>query len=96
MNRPGPLRYIAYSFGRKVPDEMRYWVRNDLTGDHVLMAVILALIYSFAFLDMNRRRPLSQHGFPKDLENKRKIRQHNSSRRDDELALPRAVSSVRP
>ncbi len=117
MNRPGPLRYIAYSFGRKLPDDLHDWVRNDLTGDHavarhlfrsmvpflpifvagllvpgplvlraacVLLAVILALIYSFAFMDMNRRRRLSQHGFSEDLENERKIGQRNSSRRDYE------------
>ena len=102
MNRPGLMRYVGYSFGGKLPDNMRDWVRNDLTGDHavvrhlarsmvpflpifaaglvvpgalalrsacVLLAVILALIYSFAFMDMNRRRRLSQHGIPEDLEN---------------------------
>ena len=47
----------------------------------VLLAVILALIYSFAFMDMNRRRRLSQHGFPEDLENENKVRRRNSSRR---------------
>ena len=114
MNRPGLMRYVAYSFGGKLPDDMRDWVRNDLTGDHavvrhlvrsmvpflpvfaagllvpgalalrsacVLLAVILGLIYSFAFMDMNRRRRLSQHGFPEDLENQNKVRRRNSSRR---------------
>jgi hypothetical protein len=32
MKRPGPLQYIGYSFGRKLPAEMRDWVRNDLAG----------------------------------------------------------------
>src|SRR6185436_12528402 len=32
MKRPGPLQYIGYSFGHKLPDEMRDWVRNDLAG----------------------------------------------------------------
>jgi hypothetical protein len=32
MNRPGPLQYIGYAFGRRLPDEMRAWVRNDLAG----------------------------------------------------------------
>jgi Family of unknown function (DUF5313) len=32
MNRPGPLQYIGYAFGRRLPDEMREWVRNDLAG----------------------------------------------------------------
>ena len=43
--RPGPLRYIGYAFGRKLPDEMREWVRNDLTGDravprHIFRAMV--------------------------------------------------------
>jgi len=33
MTRPGPLQYIGYSLGRKLPDEMRDWVRNDLAGE---------------------------------------------------------------
>jgi hypothetical protein len=33
MNRPGPLQYIGYTLGRRLPDEMREWVRNDLAGD---------------------------------------------------------------
>jgi hypothetical protein len=32
MNRPGPLQYIGYAFGRVLPAEMREWVRNDLAG----------------------------------------------------------------
>jgi hypothetical protein len=32
MTRPGPLQYIGYSFGRKLPAEMRDWVRNDLAA----------------------------------------------------------------
>jgi len=32
MKRPGPLQYIGYSFGHKLPDEMTDWVRNDLAG----------------------------------------------------------------
>jgi hypothetical protein len=31
MTRPKALQYIAYSFGRKLPDSMQAWVRNDLT-----------------------------------------------------------------
>jgi hypothetical protein len=113
MTRPNPLQYIAYSFGRKLPDSMRDWVRNDLTGDaalarhlframvpflpvfaaalllpgpfvlrgaSLLLAVILALIYAFAFMDMNRRRRLAQHGLPEDLEDARKARRHERSR----------------
>ena len=35
MNRPGLMRYVGYSFGGKLPDNMR--VRNDLTGDHAVV-----------------------------------------------------------
>ena len=33
MNRPGPLQYIAYAYGRRLPDSMREWVAHDL-ADH--------------------------------------------------------------
>ncbi|WP_328350125.1 DUF5313 domain-containing protein [Mycobacterium sp. NBC_00419] len=29
---PNPLQYIAYCYGKQLPDSMRDWVRNDLTG----------------------------------------------------------------
>jgi Family of unknown function (DUF5313) len=28
--RPTPLQYIAYSYGRRLPDSMRNWVAHDL------------------------------------------------------------------
>ena len=31
--RPGPLQWIGYACGRKLPDSMQDWVRNDLIGD---------------------------------------------------------------
>jgi hypothetical protein len=114
MIRPGPLAYIAYSFGRPLPASMREWVRNDLTGRAaiprhlfrsmvpfvpvfgaaavlppgplalraacVLLALILALIYAFAFMDMNRRRRLVQHGLPEDLENVQTRKRRESTR----------------
>lgn len=30
--RPTPLQYIAYSYGRRLPDSMRRWVAEDLAG----------------------------------------------------------------
>ncbi|AQT78197.1 hypothetical protein B1R94_01515 [Mycolicibacterium litorale] len=30
--RPGPLQYIAYSYGKVLPPAMHDWVRKDLTG----------------------------------------------------------------
>jgi Flp pilus assembly protein TadB len=114
MTRPNLLQYIGYSFGRKLPDSMRDWVRNDLTGDaalarhlframvpflpvfaavvlllpgpfvlrgaSLLLALILALIYAFAFRDMNRRRRLAQHGLPVDLEDAPTARRRERSR----------------
>jgi len=32
MNRPSPLQYIGYSFGRRLPADLNEWVRNDLAG----------------------------------------------------------------
>lgn len=31
--RPGPLQYIAYCYGRRLPDSMRMWVAEDLAGE---------------------------------------------------------------
>ena len=31
--RPGPLQWLGYAVGRKLPDSMQDWVRNDLVGD---------------------------------------------------------------
>ncbi|ORB62876.1 DUF5313 domain-containing protein [Mycolicibacterium tusciae] len=33
MNKPGPLQYIAYCYGKRLPDSMREWVAHDL-ADH--------------------------------------------------------------
>ena len=33
MNKPGPLQYIAYAYGKRLPDSMREWVAHDL-ADH--------------------------------------------------------------
>ncbi len=32
--RPNPIQWIGYTLGRRLPDSMREWVRNDLTGNH--------------------------------------------------------------
>jgi hypothetical protein len=49
MNRPGPLQCIGYALGRKLPDEMREWVHNDLAGEgavrrHMVRAAIPPLL----------------------------------------------------
>ena len=33
MNKPGPLQFIAYAYGKRLPDSMRVWVAHDL-ADH--------------------------------------------------------------
>lgn len=30
--KPGPLQYVAYSYGKRLPDAMRPWVAEDLAG----------------------------------------------------------------
>jgi hypothetical protein len=30
--KPGPLQFLRYCCGRRLPDSMRDWVRNDLAG----------------------------------------------------------------
>ncbi|MEO3758247.1 DUF5313 domain-containing protein [Mycobacterium sp. B14F4] len=30
--RPNLIQYLAYSYGRRLPDSMREWVANDLAG----------------------------------------------------------------
>ena len=30
--RPTPIQYLAYVYGRRLPDSMRSWVANDLAG----------------------------------------------------------------
>lgn len=30
--RPNPLQYIAYCYGKTLPESMHDWVRNDLAG----------------------------------------------------------------
>lgn len=105
--RPGPIQWIGYAFGRRLPDSMREWVRDDLTGRFaatrhvlrgivpftplfaaflllpgelwlrgamVLLALLLALFYTVAFMPMNRAHRLAKHGLPADLENPRRAR----------------------
>lgn len=31
-SHPTPLQYLAYAYGRRLPDSMRAWVTADLTG----------------------------------------------------------------
>jgi Family of unknown function (DUF5313) len=31
--RPTAVQYVRYCYGRRLPDSMRDWVRNDLTGN---------------------------------------------------------------
>ena len=47
--RPSPLQYVAYSYGRRLPDSMRNWVAEDLAGEgavrrHVIRMAIPPLL----------------------------------------------------
>lgn len=55
--RPGPLRTIGYLLGRPLPESMREWVRNDLTGPgrvrrYMIRGLIpvIPLLVAFAFI----------------------------------------------
>jgi Family of unknown function (DUF5313) len=53
--RPTPWQWITYSWGRKLPDELQDWVRNDLTGRwrvprHLLRGMIPFVPVFAAFL----------------------------------------------
>lgn len=48
-DRPTPLQYVAYSYGRRLPESMRDWLRHDLAGKgavrrHVVRACLPALL----------------------------------------------------
>lgn len=30
--KPGPLQYVAYCYGKRLPDSMKQWVAKDLAG----------------------------------------------------------------
>ncbi|MEV6769614.1 DUF5313 family protein [Nocardia sp. NPDC051030] len=34
QRRPTPIQWLGYAFGRRLPNSMIDWVRNDLTGKH--------------------------------------------------------------
>ena len=31
--KPSPLQFVAYAYGRRLPDSMHRWVANDLAGE---------------------------------------------------------------
>lgn len=41
---PGPWQYVAYCYGRILPDSMREWVRNDLAGKGATRRTIFRVI----------------------------------------------------
>ncbi|QBJ98629.1 hypothetical protein ERC79_09240 [Rhodococcus sp. ABRD24] len=124
MKRPNPFQWIAYSCGRKLPDSMQEWVRNDLVGDYavprhmirsmvpfipvfaafflfpgplwlrgsmVLLGVLLALFFSAAYMEQNRRRRLEKNGLPADLENPKKTARYNAEKAAYEKAHPHSI-----
>lgn len=39
--RPNPIQYIAYSYGKVLPSQMDDWVREDLTGSGARLRTLL-------------------------------------------------------
>ncbi|ASF09709.1 hypothetical protein NBRGN_081_00790 [Nocardia brasiliensis NBRC 14402] len=51
-----------------------------LRGSMVLLALLLALFYTVAFMPMNRAHRLAKHGLPADLENPERARRRAEER----------------
>jgi hypothetical protein len=49
--RPNPWEYIGYCYGRRLPDSMRDWVRNDLAGKGATFRMMVR-VFIPAFLIM--------------------------------------------
>ena len=52
--QPSPIQYVAYSYGRRLPDSMRDWVANDLAGQgavrrHLIRFAIPPLLFLAPF-----------------------------------------------
>jgi hypothetical protein len=39
--KPNPLQYIGYCYGRRLPDSMRNWVREDLAGKGATIRIMV-------------------------------------------------------
>ncbi|MBO0677024.1 DUF5313 domain-containing protein [Mycolicibacterium sp. S2-37] len=48
--RPGPLQYIAYCYGRRLPDSMRMWVAEDLAGEGASRRMIMRMFVPAALV----------------------------------------------
>jgi hypothetical protein len=48
--RPRPLQYIAYCYGRRLPDSMRMWVAEDLAGEGAARRMILRMFVPAALV----------------------------------------------
>ena len=42
--RPNPLQYIAYCYGRRLPDSMRWWVAEDLAGEGATRRMMIRVL----------------------------------------------------
>lgn len=50
-DRPSPLQYVAYAYGKRLPDSMLQWVANDLAGDGAIRRHLIRFaIPPFLFL----------------------------------------------
>lgn len=46
--KPGPLQYIGYCYGKRLPDSMRDWVANDLAGPGATIRMMVRVAISTA------------------------------------------------
>ena len=40
-DKPGPVQWLAYAYGRRLPPTMAEWVRNDIVGPHAFARHLL-------------------------------------------------------
>ncbi|WP_405490994.1 DUF5313 family protein [Nocardia sp. NBC_00511] len=56
MKRPNPVQWLGYTLGQTMPEDLRDWVRNDLTGTwavprHIVRQLVPMLpIFALALL----------------------------------------------
>lgn len=44
LQRPNPIQYFRYCYGRPLPPELLDWVRNDLTGPGATIRMIMRAV----------------------------------------------------
>ncbi|MCV7353970.1 DUF5313 domain-containing protein [Mycolicibacterium fluoranthenivorans] len=47
---PGPLQYVAYCYGKRLPDSMRAWVARDLAGPGATVRMMIRVAIPAIFI----------------------------------------------